>query len=207
MTVPPYVAACICCIGAGWLADKHGQRGIYMIFFNCVAIFGFILLICSSNNHLKYAGTFFAAMGIYPNVPQGVAWNGNNIGGSTKRGVGIGESIFLFPQSGIASQVAYANQFLFPLQTAMHVGFGNLGGAIAGFLYRSKDAPMFYPGHGTLIATETMSTILAIIMTIYLRRENARRNREYKPPSEYTFEEMTQEREKGDNATFFRYTV
>ncbi|KAI0162545.1 major facilitator superfamily transporter [Pestalotiopsis sp. NC0098] len=179
MTVPPYVAACICCIAAGWLADKHGQRGIYMIFFNCVAIFGFVLLICSSNNHLKYAGTFFAAMGIYPNVPQGVAWNGNNIGGSTKRGVGI----------------------------AMHVGFGNLGGAIAGFLYRSKDAPQFYPGHGTLIATETMSVILCIAMTIYLRRENARRDREYKPPSEYTFEEMTQEREKGDNATFFRYTI
>jgi MFS family permease len=90
MTVPPYVAACICCIAAGWLADRHGQRGLYMIFFNCVAIFGFILLICSSHNGVKYAGTFFAAMGIYPNVPQGVAWNSNNIGGSTKRGVGIG---------------------------------------------------------------------------------------------------------------------
>lgn len=91
MTVPPYVAACICCIAGGYLADRHGQRGLYMIFFNCVAIFGFILQICSSNNGLKYAGTFFAAMGIYPNVPQGVAWNGNNIGGSTKRGVGIGK--------------------------------------------------------------------------------------------------------------------
>lgn len=91
MTVPPYVAACICCIGAGYLADKWGQRGIFMIFFNCVAIFGFVLQICSHNNGLKYAGTFFAACGIYPNVPQGVAWNGNNIGGSTKRGVGIGK--------------------------------------------------------------------------------------------------------------------
>ncbi|KAK6075177.1 high-affinity nicotinic acid transporter [Seiridium cupressi] len=179
MTVPPYVVACICCIGAGYIADRHGQRGVYMIFFNCVAIFGFILQICSHNNGLKYAGTFFAAMGIYPNVPQGVAWNGNNIGGSTKRGVGI----------------------------AMHVGFGNLGGAIAGFLYRSKDAPQFYPGHGALIATETMSAILCIFMTIYLRHENARRDREYKAPSEYSYEEITREREKGDNATFFRYTI
>lgn len=90
MTVPPYIAACICCITAGWLADRQGRRGIYMIFFNCVAILGFILQICSNNTSVKYAGTFFAAMGIYPNVPQGVAWNGNNIGGSTKRGVGIG---------------------------------------------------------------------------------------------------------------------
>jgi hypothetical protein len=89
----------------------------------------------------------------------------------------------------------------------MHVGFGNLGGIIASFLYRSKDAPMFYPGHGTLIGTLTMSTILCVMMTIYLRRENARRDREYKPPHEYTREEMGREREKGDNATFFRFTI
>ena len=36
-TVPPYIAACICCIGGGYFADKHGQRGIYMIVFNLVA--------------------------------------------------------------------------------------------------------------------------------------------------------------------------
>jgi sugar phosphate permease len=179
MTVPPYVAACVCCIGAGFLADKWRFRGLFMIFFNIVAIIGFIMQISTSNNGVKYAGTFFAAMGIYPNVPQGVAWNGNNIGGSTKRGVGI----------------------------AMHVGFGNLGGAIAGFLYIARDRPQYYPGHGTLIATLTMSTVLCTIMTIYLRRENARRDREHKAPSEYTPEEMRAERESGDNATFFRYTV
>lgn len=47
------------------------------------------MLLSSQSNGVKYAGCFFAASGIYPNVPQGVAWNGNNIGGSVKRGVGI----------------------------------------------------------------------------------------------------------------------
>jgi MFS family permease len=37
MTVPPYVVGCACTIAGGWLADKHGQRGIYMIFFCLVA--------------------------------------------------------------------------------------------------------------------------------------------------------------------------
>jgi nitrate/nitrite transporter NarK len=37
MTVPPYVVACVFCIGGGLLADKQGQRGIYMIGFNIVA--------------------------------------------------------------------------------------------------------------------------------------------------------------------------
>ncbi|KAF4826948.1 putative transporter [Colletotrichum tropicale] len=179
MTVPPYVVACICCISGGWLADRHRQRGIYMIFFCAIGIIGFIMLLASQSNGVKYAGCFFAASGIYPNVPQGVAWNGNNIGGSVKRGVGI----------------------------AMHVGFGNLGGAIAGFLYQAKDKPHYYPGHGTLISTMTMSMILSTFMTIYLRRENDRRDREYKDPNQYTAEEKAAERTKGDNATFFRYTV
>lgn len=37
MTVPPYIAACLCTIAGGYLADRHGQRGIYMIFFCLVA--------------------------------------------------------------------------------------------------------------------------------------------------------------------------
>ncbi|KAK4444591.1 putative high-affinity nicotinic acid transporter [Podospora aff. communis PSN243] len=179
MTVPPYFVACIFCIGAGWYADKKGQRGIFMIGFMCMAIVGLIMLMATQNPGVKYAGCFLLASGIYPNVPQGVAWNGNNIGGSLKRGVGI----------------------------AMHVGFGNLGGTISAYLYLAKDGPRYYSGHGTLLACQFMALCLSVFMTIYLRRENARRDREYKPPSEYTEEERYAEREKGDNATFFRYTI
>lgn len=44
-------------------------------------------------------------------------------------------------------------------------------------------------------------------MTWYLRRENSKRDAAYKLPSEYTLSEMEFETEKGDNASFFRYTV
>lgn len=131
MTVPPYVAACLCCITAGILSDRWGQRGVFIIFFNCIGIAGFLMQLATTNNSVKYAGTFFAACGIYPNVPMGVAWNGNNIGGSTKRGVGI----------------------------AMHVGFGNMGGAIAAYLYQAKHKPQYYPGHGTLVGTLSESIL------------------------------------------------
>lgn len=140
---------------------------------------GLIMLIATDNNQVKYAGCFFLASGIYPNVPQGVAWNGNNIGGSLKRSVGI----------------------------AMHVGFGNMGGMIAAYLYLAKDRPTYYPGHGSLLALQAMSCVLSIFMTIYLRKENARRDRENKPLVEYTEEEKHAEREAGDDATFFRFTV
>jgi hypothetical protein len=57
-----------------------------------------------------------------------------------------------------------------------------------------------------------MSCILSIFMTIYLRRENARRDRfaaanGLPAPEDYTEEMREAEREKGDNATFFRYVI
>lgn len=115
MTVPPYAVACCFTIGAGYAADKMKQRGIFMAAFEVVAILGFIMLASTGRPAVQYTGTFFAASGIYPLVPMGVAWNGNNIGGSLKRGVGI----------------------------AMHVGFGNLGGAIAAFTFLDKYSPRY----------------------------------------------------------------
>lgn len=142
------------------------------------SIIGNIMLMVTSSSAVRYLGCFFLATGIYPNVPQGVAWNGNNIGGSLKRGVGI----------------------------AMHVGFGNLGGTISAYLFLVKDKPRYIPGFSVLLAFQAMALVLSVWMLIYLRRENARRDREYKPPSEYTEEERIAERERGDLATFFRYT-
>lgn len=89
----------------------------------------------------------------------------------------------------------------------VHVGFGNMGGMIAAYLYQAKDRPTYYPGHGTLLGFQAMSACLTLFMTIYLRRENARRDRMYKDPAAYTEAERVAEREEGDYASFFRYTV
>jgi len=137
------------------------------------------MLICTTSPAVRYIGCFLLATGVYPNVPMGVAWNGNNIGGSLKRGVGI----------------------------AMHVGFGNLGGVMSSYLFLTKHKPRYFSGFGVLLAFQVAAVVLSVIMHIYLRRENARRDREYKPPSEYTEAEKLAEREKGDYATFFRYTI
>jgi MFS family permease len=179
MTAPPYLVACVCCILGGYLADRLHQRGLFIIGFNIVGIVGFVMLVASKNDSVRYGATFLAASGVYPNIPQAVAWTGNNIGGSTKRGVGL----------------------------AMQIGAGNLAGIIASFLYPVKDAPRYIPGNATHIGALAMSTILSIIMTIYLRCENARRDREYKRPEDYTPEQHEAERTKGDSATFFRFTV
>ncbi|CAG7852579.1 SubName: Full=Related to allantoate permease {ECO:0000313/EMBL:CCA74117.1} [Serendipita indica DSM 11827] len=118
MTVPPYVVACVFTISGGFLADQFKQRGIFMIGFCLLAIIGFTMLISTENVHIQYAGTFLAASGIYANIPGGVAWNSNNIGGSTKRAVGLG----------------------------LHAACANLGGIFASYLFQSKQAPRYLLG-------------------------------------------------------------
>lgn len=178
MTVPPYIFACITCISGGIIGDRTRQRGIYMVGFCTLAIVGLIMLISSQNFNVKYGAVFLVAGGFFPNVPMGAAWQGNNVGGSLKRGVAL----------------------------AMHVGFGNLGGMISSFVFLSRDSPRFTPGLSILISLNVMAIVLSIFMTIYYRRENARRDREYKAPELYTEEEKVKERTRGDHATFFRYT-
>lgn len=207
MTVPPYIVACFCCITGGFAADKLKTRGLFMIGFNITALIGLIMLISSQNPHVKYTGCFLFAAGIYPNVPQGVAWNGNNIGGSVKRGVGIAMHVgfgMFFCLHSVPLSLGHLSIMAYLTCCAWS---GNLGGAISGFIYLSKDSPEFTQGHAILIAMISMSTCLCIFMTLYLRRENARRDREYKSPAEYNANDKHAEREKGDNATFFRYTT
>ena len=67
MTVPPYVVACFLCITAGYASDRVKTRGVIMIGFYLVAIIGLAMLDASHNAHVKYAGTFFFAAGVYPN--------------------------------------------------------------------------------------------------------------------------------------------
>ena len=78
---------------------------------------------------------------------------------------------------------------------------------MAGFVVRAGEAPHYFSGHLTLLGTTTMSCVLSIFMTLYLRRENKRRDAAHKAPNTYTKDEMILEKDSGDNATFFRYTV
>ena len=84
-------------------------------------------------------------------------------------------------------------------------GFGNLGGVISGFAYRTADSPRFYSGHGLLIATVSMSFCLCLFMHLYLVRENRRRDAEMTSKGltleDYTHEMKAAEREQGDYAT------
>jgi hypothetical protein len=61
-------------------------------------------------------------------------------------------------------------------------------------------------GHGILLGMMGMSCALTVFMTWYLRRENKSRASRYF--SQWpTIQERLRERERGDRASYFRYTI
>lgn len=146
---------------------------------------------------VEYMASFLIAIGTYPIVPQDVAWNANNIGGTTKRAVGIAMHIG-FVSGGTATAVVGDRR--------ADVLQGNLGGAIAGFVIRRNEARRFVTGHGVLLGMMGMSCILTMVMTWHCRRENQVRASRHIPRLS-TLQERLRERERGDRSSFFVLTT
>ena len=127
LTVPVYALACIVTCVVGFYADRHGQRGIINMYvkftpssfgshahspvssvFSCIGAAGYIILIASRTPALSYVGVYLAACGIYPNIPNTIAWVSNNVEGSYKRSVTL----------------------------AMVISFGNINGAVSSNVVR-----------------------------------------------------------------------
>ncbi|KAF2119112.1 high-affinity nicotinic acid transporter [Lophiotrema nucula] len=181
MSVPPYVCACFFTISASWFADRFRKRGVFLMGFQLVAILGFALLAGSGNSKVQYTGTVFAAIGIYPQIPLGLAWNSSNIGGSLKRGTGI----------------------------AMQVMGGNCGGIIASYVYLTRDSPRFITGHSILIGFVCMAFFLTLFMSTWCRLENKRRDKiaSEAGTQDLTPAQKALEAEQADSVPWFRYQV
>jgi len=148
LSVPPYAAAAIVTILAGWYADRTKQRGLTNIVVSLSGIVGFSMLIGSNKAGVKYAGTFLGAMGIYPCIANTISWCSNNVEGVYKRGVTLG----------------------------IVIGWGNLNGVVSSNIYRQKDAPGYKPGHGTVLGYLLVFLFsTSIITTLALRAENKKR--------------------------------
>lgn len=148
MSVPPYIAATLLTIAVGFIADRTRQRGLCAISVSALGVIGFGILVSDLPAGAKYAGTFLAAMGIYPCIPNTVTWLANNTEGVYKRGVSLG----------------------------LAMGWANLQGVVISNVYRGKDAPRFITGHAVVIGYLGLALFGGSILQYFLlRRENSLR--------------------------------
>ncbi|TFK39767.1 MFS general substrate transporter [Crucibulum laeve] len=195
LTVPVYVFACLVTCVVGFLADRWGRRGYFNLVFLCIGAAGYIILVASRNAALSYFAVYLATCGIYPVIPNTIAWVSNNVEGSYKRSVTL----------------------------AMVISFGNINGAVSSNVYRAEDKPWYPLGHGLVLMYIAFGFIASSVYLIFLKRENARRDRGERdeiiggksgssPDSQNekngrfaTVEDA--KREKGDEWSGYRYTL
>ena len=90
LSVPSYIAAVLSTIAVGWYADRTKRRGLCNVGMSLLAIVGVAMILGSKRAGVQYAGTFLAALGIYPTIPNTITWVSNNTEGVFKRGIVLG---------------------------------------------------------------------------------------------------------------------
>jgi len=151
LTIPPYAVATIFTVIWAVFAEKYKRRALFTLITTSIAIVGYIILLGNKNPTarpgLSYAGTFLAAMGIYPSVALVLSWPAVNVSGQTKR--------------------ATAN--------AMQISIGNLGAVIGTQLYRPKWSPRYVVGHGVALAYLVGNLVVVSTLWWLLKRDNERK--------------------------------
>jgi len=148
MSVPPYAVATVFTVAIGLLADRTRARGLCNICISLFGVAGFAMLLASEDPAVQYAGTFLAALGIYPCIANTISWVANNVEGVYKRGVVLG----------------------------FVIGWGNLNGVVSSNIYFNK--PRYLEGHGVVMAYLFFFLFGgSVLMSMLLRRENAKRRR------------------------------
>lgn len=69
-TVPPNMAGFISVLITAHFSDKVKNRGGFIAVGTVVGMVGYILLLATDANPVKYAGTFFIAVGVFQASPM-----------------------------------------------------------------------------------------------------------------------------------------
>lgn len=177
MSVPPYVVAAILTVAVGFIADRTRARGLCNIIVSVLGVAGFAMLLGTDKPAVQYAGTFLAALGIYPCISNTISWVANNVEGVYKRGVVLG----------------------------FVIGWGNLNGVVSSNVY--FNGPRYPEGHGVIMAYLAVFLFGgSVLMSFLLRRENSKRRRGERDHRVQGLTEKEIER-LGDQRPDFVYTV
>jgi len=174
-SVPPWAAAFGWSMLLATVSDFSKHRFSWII-ISCVAsISGFAVLLTTLPSYVKYGALFLVTSGTYGAMPVIVCWFNMNLGGHHRRSVG----------------------------SAWQVGFGNVGGIIATYIFLAKDAPRYKPGYGTCIGFVALAMVSSCIYGLGCLIANRNRDR---MPRRVDLSER-EKTELGDLSPDYRYML
>jgi MFS family permease len=176
LSTPPWVAAFVFSMFIAWTSDHFAHRFLAVIIPVLFAITGFILLLLPNlPTTASYTALFLAVAGTFTAMPVVICWYNTNLGGHLKRSVG----------------------------SAWQIGFGNIGGIIATYVFLPGTAPRFILGKTICIAWLGICIVSSVVYFGGCAWENRRRDKAVNPVRG-TEEEMEK---LGDDHPDFRYIL
>ncbi|KAK9762808.1 hypothetical protein K7432_011102 [Basidiobolus ranarum] len=149
LTAPPYAFGFVFTIGMAFHSDHQHERGYHLIGQSLLGIVGYILLLVLKDTIALYAAACITTMGVFSCIPLSLGWLSNNIYGSTKAATA----------------------------TAMVISLGNIGGIIAGQLYRKEEAPHYIPSQTINMCMLILTAVVSLLLRCYLNRQNLKMNK------------------------------
>lgn len=177
-TVPPNFLAFLSVIAFAWTSDYIRARGPLITTGLLLASIGYVMQLASDENAVKYAGTFFVAVGAFPCSPLVLAWLSNNLAPHTTKATGLG----------------------------FQVAVGNCGAFVATWTYLAQDAPGYTTGHAINLGAIGFSLVLTVGSMAYVRWENNAR-RAGRRESRLAGGGIERETQLGHRHPEFRYTT
>lgn len=102
-TAPPNVVAFVFVLITAYFSDRIKARGPIMAAGCVVAICGYVMLLASEKNSVRYGGTFLVASGVFVGSPMIMGWLSNNTAPHFKRATATGFQVRPHPQGSESS--------------------------------------------------------------------------------------------------------
>lgn len=144
LSAPPYGPAFVSAMFFAWISDRTKHRSTYIVIQGVITLVGTCLTAFSTQNGVRYFGTFLINAGSAGCIPNILAFGANNVVSQSKRS----------------------------MQSAVTVAFGGIGGIIASTVFREVDYPRYIPGLWVTIGSQFLLFIAVGITTYHLRKQN-----------------------------------
>ncbi|KIW74513.1 hypothetical protein Z517_12453, partial [Fonsecaea pedrosoi CBS 271.37] len=118
LSSPPYILTVFLSLLTYWLSDKTKLRWPFLCFHALVGLVGLVIVLCAKPPGVRLFGVFLAIFGTNANVPGNLTYGQGQTALPHKKG----------------------------LVVAAQVGFGSIGGITGSTIFRSQDAPQYFPG-------------------------------------------------------------
>lgn len=184
LSVPPFVPASVMVIAVAFVADRYRTRIPFILAFMPISMVGYIMLIASVDNHVRYAAVFLVALGLYPSIPCLLSVLPNNLAGHYKKATAV----------------------------ALQLAVANCAGFVASFIYiKEKFGPNYVTSHSVVLASLVLAWILLFANMMHCRRINRLRDAGKGGAAEEKWRKDVREGKTqaplGDRAQSFRYIL